>query len=349
MDESAHLLVEQATIGALMLQPDAVGTVEPWLRRSDFSQSWLGDLYVVLRERHRAGQACDAHSVGLAVAADDRSPRVPLPRLQDVLQATPVAPKTLAYARLVLESGLRREVDGLGSRPTCWAMAAAREGNQGPLQRTSVELVGLLRDANARWARSSDATGEAASTQLDDGGRVIDLRLGADRYLRAGPCPADRECVERERRLVGALLVRPAAAGAIGKTLQPEWFLARQWAAGFAAVLDLTASGDSVDVVTVACRVQELAATFGDVPTPQEALAAAEESLTDARVRAASAVSADLTVRTADSAAASLAGRAPTRSACPHLLDTARTLVVATLTAAEGMQPAGRRLAGTRP
>ena len=338
MNDAARTLAEQATIGALMLKPDSIGVVQQWLRRSDFSQRWLGDLYVRLRERHHAGDPCDAHSVGLAMLADGRSaPRHTIPRLVDLLQAAPVHPDPIAYARLVLDSGIRREVDGLGVVLRAGALAAANQLNPAPLRNTATEVNGLLRGSLDRWRQASGVAAPGAWVH-DDGQRSLDLRLGADRFLRAQPNASPAEGVGRERRLVGALIVRPAAAASIGDTLHPEWFVDRRWAAGYAAILDLTATQQQVDAVTVACRAHELSAAFGAAPTSRDVLDAAEHSLTVDPFRAAAAVSADLTVRTAESAAASMgaAARRPGLTV-PDVIDTSRTLVAATVTASAGM------------
>ena len=339
MDDDARTLAEQATIGALMLKPDAIGVVERWLRRSDFGQRWLGDLYVRLRERYRAGEACDPESVGRGLAQDRRAPER-LARLLDVVQTAPVRPEPVAYARIVLESGIRREVDGLGVVLRAGAMAAAR-------QRWTPDRCGTprlsSRDCCARHISGGLTRGVPRRPNLPrtkSGPSVLDLRLGADRYLQAQPPPAPGEVVDRERQLVGALIVRPAEAGAIGESLHPAWFVDDRWAAGFAAILDLAATQQPVDVVTVAWRVQELSAAFGSVPSPRDLLEAAEDALTTDPVRAAAAVSADLTVRTAESAAASLSAASHRPGLrIPDLLDTGRTLLAATVTASAGMSP----------
>jgi replicative DNA helicase len=343
MDGDARRLAEQATVGGLLLQPAAVGVVEQWLRRSDFTQAWLGDLYLLLRERHHAGEAGDPLSVGRALIAG-RSPSTQMivPRLVDLLQAAPVPPEPLAYARVVLASGIRREVEGLGVVLRAGAMAAARQLDAGPMRQTAAEVDGLLREARERWDRAHGRTG-AMAPPVEDSRRGLDLRLGADRFLQAQPSVADAEVAERERRLVGALVVRPAAAAAIGQSLHPEWLTERTLAAAYAAILDLTATQQPVDAVTVCCRARELSAAFGVAPSAREVVAAAEESLTTDPFRAAAAVSADVTVRTAQSAAASLSAAAQRPGlGVPDLLDTAHVLVTATVSAAAGMRPAGR-------
>jgi hypothetical protein len=344
MDDDAHAFAERATVGALMLQPEAIGVVGAWLRRSDFTQPWVGDLYLLLRERHRSGEACDAHSVGLALTAQGPSTlRAFVPRLLDLLQAAPVRPEPVAYARVVLASGIRREVEGLGVVLRAGAVAAARQLDAAPLRQTAAEVDGLLREAHRRWDHAHGAPA-GNHAPADDSRRMLDLRLSADRYLQVHRPEARAQHSERERRLVGALVVRPAAASVIGTTLHPEWFVEPRWAAGYAAVLDLTASQQPVDAVTVAVRVQEMAPAFGVAASPREILAAAEESLTTDPFRAATAVSADVTVRTAEAAAASLPSAAHRPGlVIPDLLDTCRALVAATVTASAGMRPSAGR------
>jgi hypothetical protein len=330
-------LVEQATIGGLMLDPPAIGQVGEWLRRSDFTDPWLGVVYRVLRERYAAGLACDPHAVGLGLREELPPHRAQLPRLLDVLQATPVHPQPVVYARVVLDGGLRREADGLGVILKAGALAAAGAVDPGPLRRTIARLDPLIDGVQRRWDTAHGRPPDRNEAAPDR--RAVEaLQLGADRYLQARPAPSVQQAAEHERRLVGALIVRPAAIPMVAGVLHPQWFVDPRWAATYTALLELHTGGEPVDAVTVACRVQCLARLCRATPGPGGVLAAAEAGIVVDPVYAARVVSADLTVRTADTAARSLslaAGNDGLR--VPDLVHTARLLLAATLTATGGM------------
>jgi replicative DNA helicase len=330
-------LVEQATIGGLMLDPPAIGQVGRWLRRSDFTDPWLGVVYRVLRERHTAGLACDPHAVGLALREQLPPHRANLPRLLDVLHATPIHPQPVVYARAVLDGGLRREITGLGVILKAGALAAAGAVEPGPLQRTLTRLHPLIDAAEQRWdtAHGHPPAAREPGPELRS---VEALQLGADRYLASRPAPTAAQAAEHERLLVGALIVRPAAIGQVAGVLHPEWFVDPRWATTYAALLELHTRGEPVDAVTVACRVQRIARACRAAPTAREVLAAAEAGIVVDPRHAAGLVSADLTVRTADTAARSLHLAASNDGLSPpDLVHTARLLLAATLTATGGM------------
>jgi replicative DNA helicase len=330
-------LVEQATIGGLMLDPPAIGQVGAWLRRSDFTDPWLGVVYRVLRERRAAGLACDPHAVGLALREQLPPYRAQLPRLLDVLHATPIHPQPVVYARVVLDGGLRREVDGLGVILKAGALATAGAVDPGPLRRTIARLHPLIDEVQRRWDTAHGRPPER-NDPAPDRRSVEALQLGADRYLQARPAPTMQQTAEHERQLVGALIVRHAAIPMVAGVLHPQWFVDPRWAATYTALLELHTRGEPVDAVTVACRVQRLAHTFRATPGPGEVLAAAETGVVVDPRHAASLVSADLTVRTADTAARSLSLAASNDGLrVPDLVHTARLLLDATITATGGM------------
>lgn len=86
-DDATHL-AEQATLGALILDPTHLGAVRPWLRAGDFADALHGQVYAALCERHTAGEPTDpAAMVGaLTGRAPGMSPGV---RVHDLIAAVP--------------------------------------------------------------------------------------------------------------------------------------------------------------------------------------------------------------------------------------------------------------------
>jgi replicative DNA helicase len=339
MRADALRLAEEATVGALMLSPRAIDSVSRWLRRSDFADPWLGEVFTVLLEQHRDGGPCDPRSLGSVLASTRPPHSARLPRLLDVLQATPTNPHPAAYARVVAESGLRREVVGLGVVLRAGALAAARQQAASPLLSTVEQLHVLLDDADRRWglaqSNSPSATNAPAPAVIPD---TEALRLGADRYLSAHSGDNEQEAALREQQFAAALVVRPAAAARAAQVLQPEWLVDPDWAAVFAAVLDLRARHEPVDPVTVAWELNRASRLRGPGPQPQVLLAAVESALTVDPLRAAALVSADLTQRTAAAATQSLQVAADNPGVTvPDLVHTARVWMAATLAASRGL------------
>ena len=54
--DDATRLAEEATLGALLLDPTPMAQVRGWLRPGDFADALHGQIYSVLCERNAAGQ-----------------------------------------------------------------------------------------------------------------------------------------------------------------------------------------------------------------------------------------------------------------------------------------------------
>ncbi|HWB36058.1 MAG TPA: DnaB-like helicase N-terminal domain-containing protein, partial [Rugosimonospora sp.] len=113
-DRDVTDLAEQATLGALLIDPAPLGQIRRWLRPGDFAGQWHEWVYTTLLERHVAGEPIDPVAVGAAMVERFGTRLADQPRLHTLLAATPHAAHAAAYARIVLDGGLRREVAGSG-------------------------------------------------------------------------------------------------------------------------------------------------------------------------------------------------------------------------------------------
>ena len=186
---TALALAENATVGALMLAPQELRPVGTWLRPSDFSDTWLGGLYQLLRERHTAGLDCDPTSVGQALSASRPPHAARLPRIADVLAAAPVNPQPQAYARLVLELGIRREVRGYGVLIRAGALASSLQRDLTPMRESAGLIRGQIEGAETRWNLAHGDARSRPSRAEDDDARWLGILSGADRFLASQPPP----------------------------------------------------------------------------------------------------------------------------------------------------------------
>ena len=130
-------MAEEALLGALLWDPGRVREVMEWLTPDDFYRPAHGDIYTVLVNLTRAGAAADPLTV-TKVLADARYHDGPAHHaaayLHTLLSFTPATPNPardrgpikfytgpnishhVAYARLVLEASVRRQLQGAGIR-----------------------------------------------------------------------------------------------------------------------------------------------------------------------------------------------------------------------------------------
>jgi hypothetical protein len=270
-DDATHL-AEQATLGALILDPSPLPQLRAWLRRADFADALHGQIYSVLCERHTAGEPIGALAMGEALVgrAPGRSAAI---QVHDLLQAAPCPGHVLAYARAVAEGGLRREIAGLGVLLRAGALQSALSGESVPMTSTCTLVdAGLLAVAH-RWdvatgSRSPlvDATPIAMRPAL----RNPDLRLGADRLLRTYPeRDADAEQAH-EAVLVGSLIAHPKDIALVAACLPPIRVSSPRWRTVYGATLELAELGQPVDLVTVAGAVARLSHHGQASPTLRE-------------------------------------------------------------------------------
>ena len=252
--DDATRLAEQATLGALILDPAPLAEIRAWLRPLDFTEALHGQVYSVLCERYAAGQPTDALSMGTALIG--RAPGMSHGvRVHDLLRAVPATVHTIAYARAVAETGLRREAAELGVLLRAGALQSA-------LSRESVQMTstcslvdaGLMSIAR-RWDTASGNPHTHPDTtpmQLRAALRNPDLRRGADKFLQTRPERDTGAEHAHEALLVGSLISQPDEVLVIGARLPPPRISAPKWRTVYGAILELSELGLAVDLVTVA-------------------------------------------------------------------------------------------------
>jgi hypothetical protein len=269
-------LAEQATLGALLLQPNAVREVATWLRVGDFAHPWHQTVYRVIADRHAAGAAIDPKLVGADLMQRLGPARADLPRVVGLLQAAPDRPQPTTYAAMVLESSLRREVAGQGVFLRAAALSAALTGGRRPVTAVTALVDATLDAAAGRWAA---ATGQDIAAPPGRGAVPVPLRaalrnlhdgLGADRFLAAHP-PLDPAAVrDHEAQLIACLVAHPQHIPATARWLKPEAITNRPWRPVYTALVELCDRGRPVDVVTVAWEIQRTSYRCGRGPELRE-------------------------------------------------------------------------------
>ena len=325
-------LAEQATLGSLMLEPTLAGDVSSWLRADDFSHPWHRSVFATIRELNVARAPLDAASVGEALFERLGHRKADLPRVVDLLKATPIHPQGQRYASMVLEASLRREVTCQGVILQAAALSAALSQQSEPVTRITALIDATLTQAEERWLT---ATGGRADFGAPKGDGLMSrdhgTELGADRLLRAHP-PIDlAEVRQNEERLVASLVTHPTHIAAIADWLRPDALNHPTWRPVYAALVQLHELGQPIDVVTVTWEVHRTSTRLGPGPGTRELREAVNLAATDDPPYWGRAVACDQLRTTADRAADAL--RAAAANPGIDVVDVLQTghLVTATL------------------
>ncbi|MFJ9446745.1 DnaB-like helicase N-terminal domain-containing protein [Kitasatospora sp. NPDC101235] len=263
------LEAEQALLGALLLSPPELDSVASWLRSSHFLRPAHAALYEVLLAQRTAGHP------GAAEGADDKQLRdFALEAMAaagaasrglspsygaSLIAACPYPRHARAYARMVLESSIRRQVHERAHR----LQHAARTGDLDGV----LELTGELRQAVHELA---DLWGA-----LDERPRPL-----------PGPWPLELADAVRESTTVDeAALLSSATAAPDGlqqivRWLRPGDFLDRGHGAVYQALAALARRGEPVDTLTVLWEAQQQGAIACGAVTADGVRAATRDGFT---------------------------------------------------------------------
>ncbi len=353
----ATLLAEAATLGSLMVDPSPLPRVSEWLRAGDFADPWNAEVYALMREQRAAGRAIDPEQLGLELRARVGHHRSDLVRVAALLRITPVHPKVDAYARMVLESSLRREIAQHGVILRASALSATLTLERRPIIAGTALVDEAVAAGRTRWqlACNEPITTGQSNSALAPALRNLDKSLAADKLLSAH-ADADPQLVrDHEARLIASLVAHPGEIAGVVSWLCPDAMLDRPWRAVYSALLELTEHGQPVDVVTIAWQVQHNSRQLGPGPVPATLVSAVEAAAVDDPRFYSRPVAADLLRRTADSAARSLYAAADNPGLdVPDLLETAGLLTAGLRAAALGLPDrssevsAGRHLTAVR-
>ena len=289
MDDNTVTLAERAALGSLLLEPDHLDEVRAWLRPDDFADWWHAQVYTALVEGRAAGEPIGVEALAdtLVERLGDRSgDRL---RVVDLLHHAPGTPSTLAYARMVAEAGLRREVAGQGVLLRAGALQSAMSDSAGPMASTCLLVDATIESIAQRWdhANGRPRKGSNVPTLLRPPVRPLELRAGADKFLAARPSRDAAAESQHAITLIGSLLAHPEAIPAVATWLRPSQIPDPGWRAVYGVATDLAARGEPVDPVTVAWHVAPLRWREVPVPSAAELVRTADEGWFDHPVRAA--------------------------------------------------------------
>ena len=226
---------EAATLGAVLLDPASLDRVR-WLRGRDFTDPWHGMVFDLLRETSHTQPPLDPAAFGRALLDRHGPHRADLPRLVDLLTATPPRPQLEVYARMVLDASIRRDVASQGVLLRAGALQAALTGTAHPVTATTALVHAALDAGENRWNRATGTSpGDprpATPAALAPALRHPAPALNADRLLSAHPALDPGQVAEHERDLIAALVSHPAAAAELAGWLRPEHLLDRRLGGG---------------------------------------------------------------------------------------------------------------------
>ena len=229
-------LVERASLGSLLLEPDQVGAVSPWLRESDFLYPRSQVTYRLITAPTATGAQAGIHDVLAAALADPaaRLNSVAGPYLHELLASPGRAGRAVVYGRLVVEASVRRRLDELAAQLCRRASSVAQSGQAVP------------------------ALAGATSQAIDDLDSLV-TRLGDTDPSGRGPLrqPLKTQSIgggpacQVEEYLVEALTDNPGLVAVVTTWLRPGDFQNRQHAGTYRSMLALAAAGRPVDHITV--------------------------------------------------------------------------------------------------
>jgi replicative DNA helicase len=266
-------LAERSLLRGLIENPAPVGEMRGWLRPGDFADTWHRAVYTAVVERHVAGEAVDPQAMSDALT-ERLGPRLAdRPRFAALITAMPYTPNTVAYGRMVLDAGLRRELVGLGVLLRAAAVQSAVDRTSVPLT-TTCNLVDVGLDAAAsRWAAATGAPQQQDNVvplALRAAFRNGEAQEGAARYLDAHPgrdAAAERSHVVE---LVGALIAHPEAVAQVASWLPIAAIGDLGWRLIYGTTIELTELGEPVDLVTVAWAARQHAQHGPALPSLEE-------------------------------------------------------------------------------
>lgn len=311
---NALYLAEQATLGALMLEPDLPRHTARWLRSEDFVHPWHAHVHACIRDLAAARGSTDAGAVGAGLIERLGHRQADVPRLVDLLQAVPTRPSGSRYAAMVLEGSLRRRVACYGVLLKGAALSTVLSGDPAAVEAVVLHVDHDVAASEARWAtatgRPAPAPRETAPHGTAPGASVLAAGLSghvaADRVLIEHPMPTAEQIGAHEAALIGALINHPDRVHDVAGWLHPEAMLSRPWAAAFRAVAQQADAHQPIDAVTIAWELHRTAALHGPGPEVRELRDVVDAASVTDPDRAARVVAGDQLRLIAERAAVSL-------------------------------------------
>ena len=268
--EDVTLLAERAMLGALLVDQAPFRELDAWVRGTDFTEPWHRQVWISMREAHLAGAPTDAVSLGMHML-QRYGPRIAdLPRLHMLLHDAPQDPDPRPHARIVVDAGVRCDVDGqcILLRATALEASMSHEGR--PL-RSALRIAGAaVLIACERWA---DANGEVTDhltaqipARLRAGADDRELRRAAGKFIADYPGIDPVRVADNEQRLVACLASHPTAISPTVAWMRPDQLTNRPWAAVYAGMAQLAAAGHSIDRSSIALATAQIGRATGAAP-----------------------------------------------------------------------------------
>ncbi|MEY9958783.1 DnaB-like helicase N-terminal domain-containing protein [Streptacidiphilus sp. MAP5-52] len=250
---SPELLAERALLGALLLNAPAVEEVGAWLHPGHFYRLLHRELYGLLLARQRAGHPASAAGATEADRTDwargtidqARSLRGFTPDYAHMLIASSPHPAhARAYATLVLEAAVRREVTEHATRLSNSAAA----GHHADVVVLVPALDRTLGRCSVVW---SSATAEVQGPAY------------AESWTAPLPRPttATEEALADEATLINVLMAQPRALPSLAGHLLPGDFADPLHRLVYEAMVDLSERAQPVDALTVLWQARAGAST----------------------------------------------------------------------------------------
>ncbi|MFD7730482.1 DnaB-like helicase N-terminal domain-containing protein [Kitasatospora phosalacinea] len=237
---------EQAVLGALLLAPQQLAAVGPWLEPGHFYRPAHAALYEALLAQQQAGHPAlvgedietrRAWALEAMQAAADACPAFTPSYGHTLVSACPTSEHAAVYGRMVLESAVRRGVHEHAHR----LLAAARAADA-----DAEAVLGLTADLRAAIDRLADTWGA----------------LDARPLPAPGPWPTElseevaRQATRQEEALLASLSAAPVELADLVGWLHPGDLLDGGHREVYRALAALGHRGEPIDPLTVLWEVQ---------------------------------------------------------------------------------------------
>ncbi|GAA2522522.1 DnaB-like helicase N-terminal domain-containing protein [Pilimelia columellifera] len=257
---------EQALLGALLAEPVPATAEFAHLRPDDFGNSLHTAVYTAITETRTAYPHLASHPLAEQVAERVNTEGIDAGWLGGLRDACPEPRHAAAYARMVIDASLRRDINQHAARITTNAAASRDVDGAAHLNRLAAAL--------ARQAQINAALIEA---ELDDDAAPRHAALPE-------PQPAaqvDPARVMVEEELIADLIHNPDQARQLGRFLHSDTFTSPQRREIYEAVVSVAFDGGPVDELIIGWQVEQTRAAdraFTDLPTALWSMGVAPET-----------------------------------------------------------------------
>jgi replicative DNA helicase len=185
-------IAEKTTLGALLLDGDAMMNVAPILKQNDFYDPVYAAIYGAIQKLHEARSPIDFATVSAALDGDEKIQAIGgAAFLAELASDVPTSSHIKKYAEIVQEKSLRRQLEKCGKRLAALAhdddktstelLETAEQGilqlSRQSSQNTSFDLADLREERFSHYAEVYEAEDKAAFYGLTTGFPDLDRLL----------------------------------------------------------------------------------------------------------------------------------------------------------------------------